>query len=138
MFPTLATFRFVSPTLGPRGTPPPPPPYWVMFHQWEQGFPCNELLFSSIFGPAGQIYRFFVVFSCLLSQESGKYFLVALSTRFCDFPRWDSSLGGGWRPCGPFPRWPPSLIVSHAGTRRDPPHPLHHTGIPHLQTGRWF
>ena len=26
-------------------------------------------------------------------------------------------------PCGPFPRWPPSLIVFHAGTRRDPPPP---------------
>ena len=53
MFPTLATFRFVFPTLGPGGTPPPPPPYWDICDQWEQGCSCNESLYNLYFRPCG-------------------------------------------------------------------------------------
>ena len=109
MFPTLATFRFVFPTLGPRGTPHPLLHTGIFLTYGSKDALAMNHYTICIFGPAGQIYCFLIVFSCILSQESGNYLFVTFPAPFCAFPRRDSFFGGGWRPCGPFPRWTPSL-----------------------------
>ena len=138
MFPTLATFRFVFPTLGPRGTPPPPPPYWDIFNLWEQGCSCNESLYNLYFRPCGADLLFF---NCILMHfvsRKWKLLVCYVSGSLLRFPtegllfRWRLEALRAFPTLATFsdrfPRWDPE----------GPPHPLHHTGIPHLQTGRWF
>ena len=131
MFHTLAPWRFVFHTLGPRGTPPPPPPYWDIFDQWEQGSTCNGLLWASIFGPAGRKYRYLFHFvqkilSFLPLQVPRVRCLSVSVFSHGGIP----SFGAAGGPAGLFTRWHRSLAVSHAGTRRDPPTPSSILGAP--------
>ena len=137
MFPTLATFRFVFPTLGPRGTPHPLLHTGLCLTNGSKdslAMDCCTALFSAL---RGRFIDFSWYSHAFFLKKVESVYLLRFQFVSAIF-HGDSFLGGGWRPCGPFPRWPPSPDRFPRWDPEGPPHPLHHTGIPHLQTGRWF
>ena len=136
MFHTLAPWRFVFHTLGPRGTPPPPPPYWDIFDQWEQGSTCNGLLWASIFGPAGRKYRYLfhfvqnyiIIYHCKFRVCAVCPFLCFHTVGFHPLERLEAlrafshagtalwrfhTLGPGGTPPPPPPYWEPPFTNRH-------------------------
>ena len=123
MFPTMATCRFVFPTLGPRGTPHP-------------------LLHTRIFLTSGSkdslaMHNCTILFSALrggfiiFSLHSDDFYLKKVEITYLLRFRLASARSHGGTPFSVVAGGPAGLshaghlplIVSHAGTRRDPPPP---------------